>query len=245
MITESDAGRGVFATTHWSIVLMAGGGADSQAASALESLCKNYWYPLYAYVRRRGRGPEEAADLTQSFFAHILEGDFLKRAQRDKGRFRNYLLGAMNHFMADEAARDSRQKRGGGREIISLDALDAEERYRLEPADTLDADRIYVRRWAMTVLDQALRRLEAELIISGKEKLFERLQGFLMGEKGGGTYAAAGAELGMSEAAVKMSVTRLRSRCRELLRDTIAQTVTTPVEAEEEFRALIEALRGG
>ena len=232
-----------FTTTHWSVVLAAGHDSSPDASAALEQLCRAYWYPLYVYVRRRGHSPDHAADLTQSFFAHLLGGEFLQRVQRDKGRFRNYLLGAMNRFLRDDAERTARQKRGGGQAIISLDALEAEERYRLEPPDPLDAETIFVRRWAMTVLDQALRQLEAEMREAGKERLFARLEGFLVGDKGGGTYAEAAAELNVSEAAVKMTVTRLRARCRELLRETIAQTVTTPVEVDEEYRALIAALR--
>lgn len=225
-----------FATTHWSVVLAARDSGSSSAAAALEKLCGTYWFPLYAFVRWRGHSPEAAADLTQSFFTHLLGGDFLQRARRERGRFRSYLLGALNHFLAGEAERDSRQKRGGGRPVISLDAL--------EPADTADSEKLFARRWAMTIVDQALRRLEAEMLVAGKEKLFGRLSGFLLGEKGDGNYAEAGAELGLSEAAVKMAVQRLRGRCRELLRETIAQTVLTPVEVDEEYSALINALRG-
>ena len=233
-----------FATTHWSLVLSAGAVESPQARSALESLCRSYWYPLYAFIRRRGYPQEDARDLVQSFFAHILGSDFLARARRDKGRFRSYLLGALNYFLADERSRDQCQKRGGGQEMISVDAIDAEERYRFEPVDQMDAAKLFLRRWAMTLVDQALRRLEAEMLLAGKERLFARLEGFLVGEKGGGTYANAAVDLGLSEAAVKMAISRLRQRCRELLREEIAQTVPTPAEVDEEYRMLIAALRG-
>ncbi len=234
----------LFATTHWSVVVIAGEPDSPDAREALESLCQTYWYPLYAYVRRRGYSADAAADLTQSCFAHLLSGEFFRRAQPDKGRFRNYLLGAMNRFLQDQAERSSRQKRGGGRTPIFLDALEAEERYRLEPVDDMDAERIFLRRWAMTVLEQALRQLQAEMVSGGKERLFQRLEGFLVGDKAGGTYASAAGDLGLSEAAVKMSVTRMRARCRELLREAIAQTVATPADTEEEYQALVAALRG-
>src|SRR5436189_827080 len=160
--TERSAQSVVFATTHWSVVLAAGDGTDSQAALALEKLCRTYWYPLYAYVRRQGRGPEEAQDLTQSFFAQLLAHGSLGTVSREKGRFRSFLLAAMNHFLADEWDRAHRQKRGGDAKVIPLDALEAEERYRFEPVDRLDAARLFDRRWAMIVLEQAISRLETE-----------------------------------------------------------------------------------
>jgi RNA polymerase sigma-70 factor (ECF subfamily) len=233
----------VFATTHWSVVLAAGGGSSNDSREALERLCRTYWYPLYAYVRRRGHSPDAAADLTQSFFAHLLSGGFLQRAQRDKGRFRNYLLGAMNRFLKDEREREAAQKRGGGQVFLFIDALNAEERYGVEPLDPLDPEALFVRRWAMTILDGALQQLASEVLQDGKNDLFLRLEGFLVGDKAGGTYGEAAADLRMSEAAIKMAVARLRARCRELLREAIAQTVSTPAEAEEEYQALIAALR--
>lgn len=237
-------GAAQFTTTHWSVVQAAGQAGSSVAGRALEQLCQTYWYPLYAYARRRGQSPADASDLTQSFFAHLLSGEFLQRAQRDKGRFRNYLLGAMNRFLKDQTEHNSRLKRGGGQALISLDALDAEERYRREPDDPLDAETVFVRRWAMTVLDQALQKLEMEMRSAGKERLFEHLEGFLAGDKSGGTYAEVAARLNASEASIKMAVTRLRTRCRELVRETIAQTVSAPAEIDDEYRALISALRG-
>jgi RNA polymerase sigma-70 factor (ECF subfamily) len=226
------------------VVLAATGSESARAAEALEHLCRTYWYPLYAFIRRRGCDAETAADLTQSFFAHLLGRDFLRRACRDKGRFRSYLLGALKRFLADEADRLTRQKRGGTREVISLDVLTAEERYRLEPADPLDPEAVYLRQWAMAVLDAALHALEAEMKTAGKGRVFQRLQGFLVGDKSPGNYALAGSELGLSEAAIKMTVSRMRERCRELLRANIAQTVATPEEVDDEYRSLIAVLRG-
>jgi RNA polymerase sigma-70 factor (ECF subfamily) len=236
-------GAANFATTHWSVVLAAAGSETAGATDALEQLCRVYWYPLYAFIRRRGFDGESAADLTQSFFAHLLSRDFLRRACPDKGRFRSYLLGALKRFLADESDRLARDKRGGTREIISLDGLAADERYRLEPADSMDPEAFYLRQWALTVLETALHSLEAEMAAAGKEKVFQRLQDFLVGEKGGGNYALAGDELGLSEAAIKMTVSRMRKRCRELLRATIAQTVGAPEQVDDEYRSLISALR--
>ena len=233
-----------FATTHWSVVLAAGNKSSPAAHEALERLCRTYWYPLYAYVRRRGHPPETAADLTQICFEQLLGGEFFQRAQPAKGRFRNYLLGAMNRVLRDERQRGNRQKRGGGHAPISLDALDAENRYLLEPVDPQDPELIFLRRWAMTILQEAFDRLAEELARSGKEVIYRRLEGYLGGEKSGGSYAQAAVDLQTTEAAVKMTVTRLRNRLRELLRETIAQTVSTPTEADEEYRALIRVLGG-
>jgi len=239
--TERSAQSVVFATTHWSVVLAAGDGTDSQAASALEKLCRRYWYPLYAYVRRQGRGPEEAQDLTQAFFAQLLARGSLGTVSREKGRFRSFLLAAMNHFLADEWDRAHRQKRGGDAKVIPLDALEAEERYRFEPVDRLDAARLFDRRWAMTVLDQAISRLETEF--ADRPKVFGELQSFLVGDGNGRTCADAAAELGMTEVAVRATISRMRKRCRELVRQEIAQTLASISDVEEEYRALLAALR--
>ncbi len=233
----------IFGTTHWSVVQRAGGASESQAANALEQLCRTYWYPLYAYVRRQGRRPEEAQDLTQGFFAQLLAHESMQKVRRERGRFRSFLLASMNHFLADEWDRAHRQKRGGLNEHISFDAEEAESRYRIEPVDRFDPGRLYERRWAMTVLDNALARLEHECSMSEPGR-WAKLKPFLVGEKAGQTYAEVGGELGMTEAAVKMTVSRLRQRCRILLREEIAQTVSDAAEVEEEYSALLEALRG-
>jgi RNA polymerase sigma factor (sigma-70 family) len=231
----------VFATTHWSVVLRAGAGADAHAASALEELCRTYWYPLYAYVRRQGRGPEEAQDLTQAFFARLLALGSLCQVRREKGRFRSFLLASMNHFLADEWDRVHRQKRGGGFEVIPLDAIEAEERYQFEPVERLDAARLFERRWAMTVLERAMHRLEGEF--AERPMVFSELSPFLAGEANGCTARDAAARLGLREEAVRTTISRMRRRCRELVREEIAATVASRADIEEEYQALLSTLR--
>jgi len=231
-----------FATTHWSIVVTAGAKASPQAAKALEKLCRVYWYPLYAYVRRQGHDVHEAQDLTQAFFARLLEKDYVSRASRERGRFRSYLLTALNHFLMDDWKRANRQIRGGGRQIFSLDEQTAEERYKHEPVDQMSAEKLYQRRWAMTLLDQVLAHLEKEFIDLGNAALFAELQVFLLGESKAPAYAEIATKLGLTEGAVKAAVYRLRRRYRELLREEIAQTVAGPEEVEEELRALFAVL---
>jgi len=231
----------VFATTHWSVVLAAGSENTPEALAALERLCRAYWYPLYAYVRREGYGPEDAQDLTQGFFAQLLARHSLANVAPEKGRFRSFLLAAMRHFLSAERARAHALKRGGRAETVSLDAQEAEARYRLEPVDRLDAERIYERRWAMTLVEQALARLRDESAAAGKAELFERLRRFVVGESEA-TWGEAGAELGLSEGAMKAAVHRLRERYRVLLRDEVAHTVAEPAEIETEVRYLITVL---
>jgi len=240
---SSPVGRCIFATTHWSVVLAASQGDTSEAIPALEKLCRTYWYPLYAFVRRQGQIPEDAADLTQAFFARLLAKGALAVAAPERGRFRCFLIGAMKNFLTNEWDRACAQKRGGTSVTISFDGIEAEQRYMLEPVDSLDPGAFFDRQWALSVLDEALRKLEAEQLAAGKERVFRRVQSFLTGDTGGGTYADAARELAMTEAAIKMTVSRLRARCRELLRGEIAQTVEGPLEVDEEFRALIEALK--
>jgi DNA-directed RNA polymerase specialized sigma24 family protein len=230
-----------FATTHWSLVLAARDRAEPGADDALASLCGLYWYPLYAYVRRRGHGADEAHDLTQEFFARLLEKDFLAGVDRGKGKFRSFLLAACNHFLANERDRARAKKRGGGRAILSLDAADAEGRYSAEPADAVTPEKLFERRWALALLQQVMARLRDEFEAKGKGRLFDGLRGFLVGEKGAGYRRAAG-ELGLSEGAVKVAVHRLRQRYRELLHEEIGRTVGAPEEVEEELRALFAAL---
>jgi RNA polymerase sigma factor (sigma-70 family) len=230
-----------FGTTHWSLVLAARDRADPGARDALASLCALYWYPLYAYVRRRGHGADEAHDLTQEFFTRLLAKDFLASVDRSKGKFRSFLLAAFNHFLANERDHDRAKKRGGGRPALSLDAADAAGRYRDEPGSGLTPEKLFERRWALALLQQVMGRLRADYEAKDKGRLFDRLRGFLVGEKGAG-YRPTADELGLSEGAVKVAVHRLRQRYRELLHEEIGRTVATPEEIEEEIRELFAAL---
>ena len=235
------AGGKSFATTHWSLVLAAGRGSRPGAGAALATLCETYWYPLYYYVRRRGCRAEEAQDLTQAFFATLLEKEYLRVADPERGRFRSFLLASLNHFLANEWRRRSARKRGGGKPAISLDAESAETRYRQEPAHNLTPERAYERRWALLLLEKALSKLRDEYAAGGKAKVFVRLSGFL----GGGERAAyekAARDLDMTEGAVKVAVHRLRKRCRAILRAEVAQTVADPADVDEELRHLMAAV---
>ena len=232
-----------FLTTHWSLVLAAGQRALPESEKALASLCESYWYPLYAFVRRLGRQPDDARDLTQGFFARLLEKDYLRAADPGRGRFRTFLLAAFKHFLANEHERAAAQKRGGGRVIVSLDFAAGEGRYSLEPAHGLTPERVYERRWALTLLDVVLQALQDEFARPNKVKHFERLKGFLTGEGSSDPYRQVAEELDMTEAAVKVAVHRLRRRFRELLLAEIAQTLDDPTEADDELRHLFEALR--
>ena len=209
---------------------------------ALAALCQDYWYPLYAYVRRMGQSFEDAQDLTQAFFERILEKNYLASADRSIGRFRSFLMVALKSFMVDEWRRRQSRKRGAGQTVISFDAIDAEERYQLEPQDLADPQRIFERRWAMTLLEHVFQQLEAEAKTSGKPHVFQLLKGFLAGDHSTITYPQAAEQLGLSQTAVRMTVSRLRWRCRELLRKEIAQTVSSPAEIESEYQALFASL---
>jgi RNA polymerase sigma factor (sigma-70 family) len=232
-----------FAATRWTLVLAAADGRVApRAAEAMEELCRLYWYPLYAYVRRRGHEAHEAEDLTQEFFLRLLTKDFLAGVDRRKGKFRAFLLAALKHFLANEQDRRQAQKRGGGKVVISLDGLKAESRYQLEPAHSLTAEKLFERQWAIAVLDRVLRRLQTEFAAEGKQTLFERLKRFLASGRQPGGYAEVAAELRMTEEAVKTAVHRLRRRWRQLLRDEIAQTVAGPEEIDEEIRYLLACL---
>lgn len=231
-----------FATTHWSIVLAAGRRDSPDSRQALATLCETYWYPLYAYVRRRGYRAEEAPDLTQEFITQLLEKESLAVANQERGKFRSFLLASMNHFLANERRRAKALKRGGGRFAVSLDFESAESRYGLEPAHDWTPERIYERRWALTLLEKALGKLGREFAGRGKRRLFERLKAFLVGEKSTVPYQEMAAKLGMTEGALKTAVHRLRRRCRELVREEIAQTVAEPDEVDEELRDLFTAV---
>ena len=231
-----------FATTHWSVVLAAQG-ESTAADAALEKLCRTYWRPLYAFVRREGRNVEEAQDLTQAFFARLLERRDFDAVRREKGRLRSYLLVALKNFLANEWPRARAIKRGEGRALIPLNELLERAGADMEPADTLTPDKIYERRWALTVLEQVLERLGQEYRDDGKGVLFDRFKQLLAGEPDHPVQAQIGTELGMSENAVKQAYHRFRQRYRELLHDEIAQTVAVPGDIEDELRHLIAVLR--
>ena len=217
---------------------------DSPAAQeALEKLCRTYWWPLYGFVRRNGYEPEEAQDLTQGFFALLLERRDLDVVRREKGRLRSYLLVSLKNFLTKAKRRELTVKRGEGRALVPLNELVAREQADLEPADNLTADKIYERRWALTLLEQVLTRLEGEYRSAGNEKLFDCLKEFLSDEPGRRSQAEVATELGMTENAVKQAFHRLRHRYRELLRDEIAQTVAVPGDVEDELRHFISVLQ--
>jgi RNA polymerase sigma factor (sigma-70 family) len=232
-----------FVPTRWTLVLAARRGSLSPtAAQALSELCRIYWYPLYAYIRRRGHEAHEAEDLTQEFFLRLLAKNYLADVDRRKGKFRAFLLAAVKHFLANERDRLQAQKRGGREKIVPLDALRAEDRYRREPAHEATPERLFERQWALAVLEQVLTRLQAEFAAAGKQALFDRLKPLLTVERESIGYAQIAAELGMTEGAVKVAVHRLRRRYRQLLQDEIAQTVATPEEIGEEIRYLLSCL---
>ena len=220
----------------------AGQGDSPHAAAALEKLCRAYWYPLYAYVRRRGSGPEDAQDGTQSFFARLLERDLLSRASPQRGRFRSFLLTALQNFLADEHDRAVAHKRGAGQPLIALDALDGEARYALEPSDDVSPDKLFERRWATTVLEQAWASLEAEYAAEGKADLFRELRRFNSALESAPGYAEVAGKLGLPENTVKSLVLRMRRRYRALLRAEIGHTVSDPSEIDEEIRYLLGVL---
>jgi RNA polymerase sigma-70 factor (ECF subfamily) len=231
-----------FRTTHWSAVLTARDKRSPQAQEALAELCRTYWYPLYAYIRRRGHTHADAEDLTQGFFERLLAKDYLGDLTPGMGRFRSFLLTALKHFLANEWDRAQTRKRGGGEVIISLDDEAVENRYRCEPTDDVSPEVLFERRWALTVLDRVLARLRAELAASEKAGLFDELKGYLLGDETAGSYAEVAARLGMKEGTIKVAVHRLRRRFGELLRATIAETVADPGEVEDEVRQLIAAV---
>ena len=232
-----------FAATRWTLVLTAARGSSSSvAADALAELCRVYWYPLYAFLRRRGHDPHDAEDLTQSFFAHLLAQQFLAKVDREKGKFRSFLLASLNHYISDEWDRARAKKRSQGR-VVSLDASLAEDRFSREPADTLTLEKLFERKWAMTLLDSVVQRLQREYESAGKGALFLALRFSIAGEAEE-PYAKLAAELGMSEPALRVAVHRLRQRYRQLLRDEIARTVSTEAEVDGEIQHLFQALGG-
>jgi len=229
-----------FTTTHWSVVLAAGCEKSPAAQQALERLCQTYWYPLYAFVRGQGNSPENAQDLTQAFFARLLEKNYIEQADRQRGKFRSFLLGALKHFLADEWDKATAQKRGGGKVPLSLDDDTNEERYRMEPVDDVSPDKLYDRRWALATLETAAQRLRKDYHTTGKATLFDQLQDFLSGSLG--SYAEAAPRLGMAESTLKSYVHRLRQRNQEILREVIADTVASPKQIDHELRDLLAVL---
>jgi RNA polymerase sigma-70 factor (ECF subfamily) len=226
-------------------VFTAGRSDTTRAQEALAKLCQTYWYPLYAYVRRRGHSPEDAQDLTQEFFARLLEKNWVGNADQTKGRFRSFLLSAMNHFLADEWDKARAQKRGGGVPLMPLQFDTAETRYSREPADSTTPERSFERRWALTILDEVLHRLRSEYQQEGKADLFADLHPCLVGERTAQPYAELAVKLGVCEGTVKAAVHRLRQRYRQLLRDEIANTVAEADEVDEELRHMFAVLAGG
>lgn len=237
---DSKHGQSGFATTHWSVVLAAGNQASPDYTRALSALCETYWYPLYAYLRRRGYDRQQAEDYTQDFFAALLERQGLGKADPRLGKFRSFLLASLKNYLADEWGRKQAQKRGGGIKVSSLDFDDGDTRYGREPADDLSAEKLFERSWAQAILAQALARLKAEFTTEGKEDLFEHLKTYLTAQEG--PYRDTAAAMNMTEGAVKVAVHRLRRRYGELVRNEIAQTVANPEQIEEEMNDLYAAL---
>ena len=239
--TPPPGSKAWFVTTHWSVVLCAQDSDSPRSREALESLCRTCWYPLYAYARRTGHSAPDAEDLTQGFFARLLEKDYLKAAAREKGRFRTFLLVALKRYLANEWDRQHAQKRGGFAPVVPIDQDLAESRFASEPAHNLPADLLFDRQWAMTLLERSMTQLQQEYLASGRAQLFDYLRPCLTKDESALPYAQIAGRLKLTEAAVKMAVHRLRSRYREILRHEIAQTVSTPEEIEEEIRHLFSA----
>ena len=233
-------GQSPFPTTRWSLVVAAGDPGRKEAQPALVSLCENYWYPLYAYLRRRGYSADQAQDLTQEFFMRVLEGRYLDRADPEKGRFRSFILTSLKFFVADEEDRQRARKRGGGL-LVPVEFSSGEERYQREPAHDETPERIFERRWALSVLDRVVERLRNEFVDHGRPEHFERLKVFLLGQSEA-PYAAMAREMSTSEGALKVAIHRLRKRYRELFRQEIADTVADPAEVESELRFLAAVL---
>ena len=243
--SSESTGFRVFATTHWSVVLTAGEGDSAPSQRALETLCTAYWYPIYVYVRRKGHGPDDAEDLTQEFFAQLIAKDHLRLADREKGKFRTFLLAMLDQFLANERSRARRQKRGGQFQFVSLDQQAPEERYALEPADDSGTpEEIFLRHWALTLLQKSTDALAAKCAADGKQELFEVARRLLHREGEGAAYAGVAERLGISEGAVRVAVHRLRQQFGRLLREEIAQTVSSSGEIEEELRFLMRVLSG-
>ena len=237
-LDSEDGGSPAFRQTQWSLVRRAAGLDSPESRGALEVLCRMYWFPIYAFIRRQGHLPHDAQDLTQEFFARLLASNSIVRADPKLGRFRTFLLGALKHFLADAQRKAAAWKRGGGVEIISFEQARAEERYQIEPLDSRTPDKIFEQRWTVVLLEAAAARLREEFRAAGKERQFEVLKPFLSSEGDEDAYAQAGAELQRSAKTVAVAVHRVRRRFRHLVRSAIVDTVSTPDEVEEEYRSL-------
>jgi len=233
---------GQFPVTRWSVVLEARGDGQS-AAAALADLCEAYWYPLYCFVRRKGRSPEDAEDLTQAFFGRLIEKDILSKAQEDRGKLRTFLLTSLKNFLSDEWDKATALKRGGGMPLVSIDAELAEERYRTEPMDESSPDRLFEKRWALTLLERVMTSLREQYEKRGKGKVFEQLSPFLGAKSGVDSYSEIARNLGISENAVRVSVFRLRQRYSSELRSHIAETVDSDEEVAAEIQFLFKAVQ--
>lgn len=236
--TLPDGGGDIFATTRWTVVLAAGQPHTVQATVALEELSSTYWFPLYAYIRRRGYSKEDAEDLTQAFLACFLAKNYLDDLSAERGRFRAFLLAALKHFLANEWDRSQRQKRGGEATHLSLDWQNADAQFRIAATAERSPDKGFDREWAVALLGKVIERLGAECAAAGRARQFEELKVFLTAEKGALPHAAVAKTLSINEGAVRVAVHRLRKRYRELLRDEIAQTLSDPSQVDEEMRAL-------
>jgi RNA polymerase sigma factor (sigma-70 family) len=237
-------GDDVFVTTRWTVVVHAGRKSSPQSERALSELCHTYWFPLYAYVRRKGHSKEDAEDLTQAFFTRFLEKNYLEGLSAERGKFRAFLLASLKHFLANEWDKSQRQKRGGGAQHLSLDWQSAEEKLQHEPPDTSSPDRIFDREWALALLEQVIVRLREECVMEGKAQLFEQAKGYLMVGEQAIPYVAAAKTLNLDEGAVRVAVHRLRKRYRELLREEIAGTLSDTAQVQEELQSLQAALAG-
>jgi RNA polymerase sigma factor (sigma-70 family) len=242
MTSNEGHSRREFMTTRWSVVLAARDSDTRQCAQALELLCQTYWFPLYAFVRRQGHSPDQAGDLTQGFFAQLLEKDWLAKITHQEGRFRNFLMVAMKHFISNERAKERAQKRGGGHRILRLDIENAETRYRIEPAAKTTPEQVFERQWALTLLDQVLMSLKAEYAKKGKDRVFDLLKHSLTGQRDQLDYGDLAEQLSATEGAVRVMVHRLKQRYRQLLREHIVHTVATPEEVDLEMQHLKQAL---
>ena len=229
----------VFNTTHWSVVVAAGEEGSEQAALALSKLCQTYWFPVYAFIRKRGHSPEQSQDFTQEFFAVFLEKNYVTKAARDRGRFRAFLMSSVQNFLHNQYDKAQTQKRGGGQKLLSLDYDKAEERYRIEPVEESDPATIFEQQWAATLLDEALNRLRDEFGAEGRVGLFENLEAHLWGDVESIPYADLAQKSGLTEGNIKKIAHRMRQRCRELLREEIAQTVAMPGEVDDEIQHLM------
>jgi RNA polymerase sigma-70 factor (ECF subfamily) len=234
-------GGDIFATTHWTVVLAAGKRHTPQSDHALEELCRTYWFPLYAYVRRRGHTKEDAEDLTQAFFARFLEKNYLEGLSAERGRFRAFLLASLKHFLANEWDKSQRQKRGGGATHLSLDWLSGETKFQLADTTEPSPDKVFDREWALALLERVITRLQEECTADGREKTFEQLKSLLTTDKTTISYPQAAAALGISEDTARVTVHRLRKRYRQLLRNAITQTLADPAQVDEEMQALFGA----